>query len=77
LWAATNFQTVSSDSVTLNLEGIEKAQVWVDGQPVEASANSTIQLEAGTHSLLLKLDPRNLPDFLRESSTEVTFVIGD
>lgn len=74
LWAAARFQTASAGTVSLNIDGGDKAMVWIDGMRRDGGSTIEADLPAGEHTLLLKLDVRALPEHLRASSSDVTFV---
>jgi hypothetical protein len=73
--AAARFQTPKAGPVTLNLAGLSSPKAWLDGKPVGGSAEIKADLAAGTHSLILKLDPRQLPESIKLESQDVSFLV--
>ena len=73
LYAATQFQTPKAGPVTLRLSGAEKTPVWIDGKAVTASTSIQADLAPGTHTVVLRLDPKSLPDQVRLESPDATF----
>ena len=74
VYGGTKLQVPKAGPVRLELEGVENANVWVAGKPVPAGKQATMDLPAGTHIVTVRLDPKNLPDYLRVSSPDGTFV---
>lgn len=74
LWAHARFRSSGAGSVTLQFSGADGAEVWIDGGPVKPSARLAVELPAGEHDLVVKLHPRSLPESLRVTSTDVTFL---
>jgi hypothetical protein len=52
-----------------------KAEAWIDGKPA-AITNGQIKttLPAGPHTLVLKLEPQSLHEFLRVETADATFL---
>ncbi|MBP9903724.1 MAG: hypothetical protein KBH45_19905, partial [Verrucomicrobia bacterium] len=73
LFAATQFQSTKGGPVKFNLAGEVKV-VWVNGQPVKAGAQFTADAKPGVNTLVVQLDGARLPDPLRVSSGDVTFL---
>ncbi|QDT61715.1 hypothetical protein SV7mr_42540 [Stieleria bergensis] len=73
LYVRTEFQVASDSEVTFNLENRQGAKLWIDGQPV-GKAGESINVSSGRHRLLLQIDARDLPDWLRIGGDNVTFV---
>jgi putative heme-binding domain-containing protein len=70
IYAVTQFQ--SSGKTRLDLTGIAKA--FLDGAPLNVTPNIAPELPAGIHTLAVKLDVPALPDVLRASSADASFV---
>lgn len=73
VFVATTFTLAKPGQVTLNMEGIAKPEIWVNGQRLSKLANS---LPAGTHTLVLRLDGAKLPDSVRLKSTDVSWSLN-
>lgn len=75
VYGATKLQVPKAGPVRLDLEGLGGASVWVAGKPVTVGKpQASIELPAGTHVVTVRLDPKNLPDYLRIGSPDGTFV---
>ena len=74
LYAATQFQTTRSGPVNFNLTGGNKAFVWIDGKPISNKGEIRTELAAGTHSIVVRLEARQLPDQLSLRSVDVNFL---
>ncbi len=75
LWAHAKFRSSKSGPVNLSLQGVDGAQVWINGKPVKAADKVSVDLPAGTYDLLVKLHPKELPDKFKVSSGDVTFLV--
>lgn len=73
LHAATQFQTSKSGPVLLKISGVSKVQSWINDKSMGTNPEIKVELPAGRHTLILRLDPRQLPDDLAVRSTDVTF----
>ena len=76
LYTATQFQTAKDGPVNFKLTGVAKAQVWIDGKPAGNSGDIKADLPAGTHTIVVKLDSRQLPEQLSLRSGDVSFVVN-
>jgi putative heme-binding domain-containing protein len=74
-FAAARFQVPKAGLVKLKLSGVESPKAWLDGKPVGGSAEMAADLSAGTHTIIVKLDPQQLPDQIRLETTEGSFLI--
>lgn len=73
VYVRTEFQVASDSTVTFDLENREGAKLWIDGKPA-GKAGDAIKVGSGRHTLLLQIDARDLPEWLRIGSNDVTFV---
>ena len=74
LFAAATLQTARPGEVTLTFSAPAEARLWIDGKNRKFQPKVTVPLEAGTHHIILQLDPRTLPEFIRLESDEGTFL---
>jgi putative heme-binding domain-containing protein len=74
IYAKTKFEVPKSGPVRLQLPKLAKAIVWIDGKPVEAREELSVDLASGTHILAVKLDAKALPDHLSASTPDGTFL---
>jgi len=74
LLASTKLQVGTPGKVKLDLLGIREA--WLDGQalPVASEPSPTIDLAAGPHTLVVKLDAKQLPEAVRAATSEGRFL---
>ena len=61
--------------VTIRLVANPSAELWAGGRKVGAAGASSIVLPKGRQRLLVKLDPKDIPDRLRLESGDVSFVL--
>ena len=73
LYAATQFQSTKGGQAKFNLAGEVKA-AWVNGQSVKAGAQITADLKPGVNTLVLQLDGTKLPEMMKLSSGDVSFL---
>jgi putative heme-binding domain-containing protein len=74
-YAAAQFQTAKPGSVRLRLDGVNSPKAWLDGKPVGGQEEITSDLAAGSHTLVVKLDPAQLPGRIRLQSAEAAFLV--
>jgi putative heme-binding domain-containing protein len=75
VFAATELQTAKAGPVKLKLEATA-GEVWIDGQKIGATGDSTANLTAGTHRVLVRLDPKQVPESIRLTASDATFVLN-
>ncbi|MDB6058375.1 MAG: hypothetical protein JWO95_2219, partial [Verrucomicrobiales bacterium] len=76
VYCATEFRVSQDGLVPIDLSLDGKAQptaAWLDGKPIECRKQIKSELKSGMHRLVLKFDPKNLPDSLRVASPEAAF----
>ncbi len=74
-FAATQFQSASGGAARFNLVGGAK-DAWLNGVPVKAGAQFSVELKHGVNTLVLQLDGANLPDAVKLSSDDVSFLMN-
>jgi putative heme-binding domain-containing protein len=74
VFAAARFQVAKSGQVNFRISGIKDAAAWVDGKSCSINSDFQTELEAGTHTLYVKLNAKNLPDSIRVESPEAAFL---
>lgn len=74
-FGAIRFQAANSGPVRLKFNGLKNVKAWLDGKPIGGNADIHIELPAGPHALIVKLDPHDLPETLRMESDDVTFLV--
>jgi putative heme-binding domain-containing protein len=72
--AVARFSVVNAGQRRLRFAGITKA--WLDGAPlaVASEAAPVIELSAGEHTLVVKLDTKTLPEHFRAECEDARFV---
>lgn len=73
IFAAADLKTVKAGPVTLNLD-TSAGEVWIDRKKVGGRGESVVELPAGTHRVLVKIDPKNIPEFIRLKTSEGAFM---
>ena len=73
VFAATEFQSAKGGPAKFTLAGEAKA-AWLNGVAVKAGAHFSGELKPGGNTLVLQLDGANLPNAVRLSSDDVTFL---
>ena len=68
VFAAARFQVARSGRVTFRVSGIKEAAAWVDAKACSFNSDFQTELDAGTHTLYVKLNAKNLPDSIRVES---------
>jgi putative heme-binding domain-containing protein len=74
VFAAARFQVAKSGQVNFRVSGIKDAAAWVDGKACSINSDFQTELEAGTHTLYVKLNAKNLPDSIRVESPDAAFL---
>lgn len=64
VFAATELQTTKAGPVSLELDATA-GELWIDGKKVGGTGATKVELSAGTHRVLVKLDPKNVPPYIR------------
>ena len=72
---AARFQSSRSGPVKLKISGLNSPKAWLDGKPVSGADEIATDAPAGQHTLLLKVDPRQLPDAIKVESQDVSFLV--
>ena len=75
LFTSTQLQVPRKGSVTLRFAAPKDTLIWVDGKTIPFSKESQLELDAGVHEVVLKLNPRTLPDSIRMECDEGTFLV--
>jgi len=73
VFAAAELQTVKAGAVKLRLNAAA-GEVWIGGRKVGGVGESVTQLPIGTHRVLVKIDPKNIPEFVCLSTSDGTFL---
>jgi hypothetical protein len=74
LYSAAQLQVPKNGIVRLKVSGDPEA-IWIDGKTQKIGADVSAELSAGNHTIVLRLDPKKLPDALRLESSEGTFLV--
>lgn len=73
IYAATELQTLKAGPVKLNLDA-SAGEVWIDSRKIGGVGESVAELSAGTHRVLVRIDPRKMPDAISLKSSDGTFL---
>ena len=77
IYAATQLQVPVAGKITLRAEGASGASLWVDGKAttIASDGSASVDVPAGNHAVIFRLDPRKLPEFLKVASADGTFIM--
>jgi putative heme-binding domain-containing protein len=75
LFAATEIDMPKAGPVKLKLDA-EAGEVWIDGKKIGGVGESVADLSAGKHRVLVRLDPKNVPDSVRLETADGVFVMN-
>ena len=83
VFVATTFTLAKAGPVTLNVEGANTPDAWLNGNKAKVNTPGakgslalTSQLPAGTHTVVLRLDGAKLPDNVRLKSGDVNWTLN-
>lgn len=74
IYAATEVQVPRSGRVKFLLTAPGGAELWMDQKKLGEAGESAAELSAGTHRVLVRMDSRSVPEFIRLESPEATFL---
>jgi hypothetical protein len=75
VYAATEIQTATAGPVRFNLAAAPGAELWIGGKKVGSTGASTTELPPGRHRVLVKLDTKHVPEWLRLESPDASFIL--
>ena len=73
IYAATELLTVKAGPVKLNLDATA-GEVWIDSRKIGGAGESVAELSSGTHRVLVRIDPKKIPDSFSLKSPDGTFL---
>ncbi|MEW6306635.1 MAG: PVC-type heme-binding CxxCH protein, partial [Verrucomicrobiota bacterium] len=74
IYAATDFQVAKAGDVKFKVPDGANVMAWVDGKQVKGGNLLTANLPAGRHTIIVRLDAKNVPPVLRLESGDVSFL---
>jgi hypothetical protein len=74
LLAGTRFRSVKSGPVRFDLSAPVGASIWIDGKLVNHRSPLSADLPAGLHTIIVKLDGKDMPDAIGLRSDDGTFL---
>lgn len=74
-FASARFETASSGTVKLHLEGVQTPKAWLDGKPIGGNADLSAEVPAGVHTFKLKLDPAALSAGIKLQISDGAFLV--
>jgi hypothetical protein len=74
VYAAARFLVARSGKVRLELSAEPCVALWIDGRPVSAASAIQADLTSGTHTFVVKVHARNLPEQIRLETADGTFL---
>ena len=72
-YAAARLEVAKAGPAKLKLAAPADTPLWLDGKPQKYASELTVDLTTGPHTILLRLDPKNLPSALRLETSEGAF----
>jgi putative heme-binding domain-containing protein len=73
LYLAAQLQLAKAGPITLKLAGAPTVPIWIDGKPQKPGAVLTADLAGGSHTIVVRVEPKQLPESIRLESTTGTF----
>ena len=70
--ALTEVQLAQPGTVRFQLAAAKGTELWVDG----AKVNGPVSLGAGTHRVIVRIDPNHIPDKIRLETSDAAFVLN-
>ncbi|MEM9587267.1 MAG: PVC-type heme-binding CxxCH protein [Planctomycetota bacterium] len=74
VYLRTEVEVDSSRTVRFVVEGPDQAAAFWDGTQLNGTNEFALEAQPGKHTVLIRLDARDLPDVARIRSTDVTFL---
>jgi putative heme-binding domain-containing protein len=74
LYAGTQLQVTKAGTISFKLAGALNPSVWIDGNAQSPATEFNAALPSGTHTIVVRLDPKKLPEAIRLESSDGTFV---
>ncbi len=72
--AGATFRSVKSGPAHFNLTAPADAEIWMDGKTVAPGRPLAVDLAAGAHTVVIKLDARQMPEYIRLQSEDAAFL---
>lgn len=76
VFAATEIQVGQAGKVRFLLECPPGPELWIDGRKVGTAGPSSVELSQGVHRVVLQIPPQHVPEALRLTSPDVSFVLN-
>ena len=73
VFAATELAMPKAGPVKLNLDATA-GDVWIDGRKIGGPGETAVELSAGTHRVLVRMDPKKIPEAIRLKTSDGTFL---
>lgn len=74
VYAATQIEAAKSGPLKLNVEGVDKAPVWIDGKFAGEAPIVEANVSSGPHTIVVKIKAAALPEFVRLKTEDATFL---
>ena len=74
VYLAARFEVASAGPVSFQAAGADGALAWIDGKRVGTCSDLKLPLEAGAHTILVRVETKKLPDSIRLHSPEAVFI---
>ncbi|NND98890.1 MAG: c-type cytochrome [Pirellulaceae bacterium] len=75
VYLRTRFDMATEGDVTFTVAGATTAELWIDGEPVDGKTSFKTNVKPGNHTVLVRLDGRELPRVFKLICKDVQFAI--
>ncbi len=76
IFAATEVKTANAGKVEFRWTAEPGSELWIDGQRVGAVSPAAVELQPGSHRILVRIDPQKVPNAVRIESGEANFILN-
>ena len=73
IYAGTELTTANAGPVRFKLTAGPGAELWVDGRKIGGAGDTTTELAAGTHRVIVRLDPKQVPEVVKLETKDGAF----
>ena len=75
VYARTEISIANAGTAEFVIEGPSRVEFWIDGRSIKGKNRFQADLKAGDHTVLVRMDARNLPQQFTLRSSDVTFAV--
>jgi len=74
VYGAVQFEAARAGVAHFQIENLGNAPVWIDGKPAVRNQDISAEVASGTHTLAIRFDGKKLPDHVRITTNDGTFL---